>query len=85
MKRTYNDLMFKNTFEHEYTWLNGFLRNVRRFPNQKALIDVEKKKEWTYSQLNIEANKLANALQKSKIKMKSNYMMSSLLKRMTEE
>ena len=68
MKRTYNDLMFKNTFEHEYTWLNGFLRNVRRFPNQKALIDVEKKKERTYSQRNIEANKLANALLKSKIK-----------------
>lgn len=78
MKRTYNDLMFKNTFEHEYTWLNGFLRNVRRFPNQKALIDAETKKEWTYSQLNMEANKLANALQKSKIK-KNDVVMGVLM------
>jgi len=31
--RTYDDRMFIETFEHEYTWLNGFLRNVRRYAN----------------------------------------------------
>ena len=30
MSYTYDITMFKDTFEHEFTWLNGFMRNVRR-------------------------------------------------------
>ena len=37
--RTYDDTMFKNTFEHEYTWLNGFLRNVSRYAEKQAMLD----------------------------------------------
>ena len=31
LMRTYDDKMFIETFEHQYTWLNGFMRNVRRY------------------------------------------------------
>lgn len=67
MKRTYNDSMFIDTFEHEYTWTNGFLRNVRRYENRPALIDPETNRSWTYKALNEEANRLANALAADKI------------------
>ena len=30
-QRTYDDTMFRETFEHHFTWLNGFMRNVTRF------------------------------------------------------
>ena len=62
MKRTYNDAMFIDTFEHEYTWLQGFMRNVGRFPENLAVLDPERGTELTYAELNREANKLANAL-----------------------
>ena len=61
--RTYDDSMFVDTFEHEYTWLNGFMRNVVRFPRRNALIDPETSRTWDYKALNEEANRLANALQ----------------------
>ena len=54
--------MFKKSFEAEYTWLEGFMRNVRRFGNHQALFDPALNKSWTYSELNSEANKLANAI-----------------------
>lgn len=62
--RTYDDTMFTDTFEHEYTWLSGFMRNVRRYSKSPAVIDPETGKTWTYTELNREANRLANALQK---------------------
>ena len=55
--------MFVDTFEHEYTWLSGFLRNVARFPSKSALSDPETSRTWTYTSLNEEANRLAHALQ----------------------
>jgi long-chain acyl-CoA synthetase len=36
-KLTYDAQMFKDTFENEFTYLNGFLRNVHRFKERKAL------------------------------------------------
>ena len=30
--------MFKSEFEREYTWLNGFMRNVYRFADKEAMI-----------------------------------------------
>ena len=61
MSRTYDDRMFIETFEHEYTWLNGFMRNVRRYGNKPALIDPSTDSEWTYKELNEECNMLAHA------------------------
>ena len=67
MNRTYNDAMFIDTFEHEYTWLNGFMRNVHRSKNKIALIDPVKQTVYTYHTLNAEVNRFANALQKNGI------------------
>ena len=67
MDRTYDDRMFIETFEHEYTWLNGFLRNVRRYGGSTALIDPIRDKSWTYRQLDEECNQLANALKEDKV------------------
>lgn len=64
MKRTYDDSMFIEVFEHEYTWLNGFLRNAKRYADKAAVIDPEQNLTWTYDRLNRESNKFANALLK---------------------
>ncbi len=55
---------FKNIFEREYTWKAGFMRNVARYPSRTAMIFPETKEEWTYSELNSEVNRLANAFRK---------------------
>ena len=62
MARTYDDRMFIDTFEHQYTWLNGFLRNAARYAGRTAIIDPAAGRTWTYAQLNREANRLAHAL-----------------------
>ena len=68
MDYTYDISMFKETFESEFTWLNGFMRNVRRFGYRAAAIDPAGKREWNYAQLNIEANRFANALKNDGVK-----------------
>ena len=77
MERTYNDSMFIDSFEHGYTWLNGFLRNVNRYGSKQAVIDPEANLTWTYSQLNRESNRLANALIDCGIK-KNDVVMAAL-------
>jgi len=59
---TYDVSMFKETFEHEFTYINGFLRNVHRFANKPALTDPLQDKRWTYAELNREVNKFAHAM-----------------------
>ncbi|MGI6120130.1 MAG: class I adenylate-forming enzyme family protein [Desulfosporosinus sp.] len=59
---TYDVSMFKDTFEHQYTYINGFLRNTRRYAGRKAMICPIRKKSWTYAELDLEVNKVANAL-----------------------
>ncbi|MEE0776246.1 MAG: AMP-binding protein [Bacillota bacterium] len=54
--------MFKETFEHEFTYINGFMRNVNRFPDSPALHCPLTKRRWTYQTLNEETNRLANAM-----------------------
>ncbi len=68
MSYTYDITMFKETFESEFTWLNGFMRNVRRFGYRTAVIDPASDKKWTYEELNADANRLANAFKKSGLK-----------------
>lgn len=53
---------FKEIFESRYTWIEGFMRNVRRYAKKAAMILPEKDKAWTYEELNKDANKLCNAL-----------------------
>jgi acyl-CoA synthetase (AMP-forming)/AMP-acid ligase II len=53
--------LFRKSFEEEYTWLNGFMRNVDRFPDKEAIFEPENGTRWTYSELNKVSNQLANA------------------------
>ncbi|MDO4269331.1 MAG: AMP-binding protein [Eubacteriales bacterium] len=59
---TYDAAMFRDTFETQFTYLNGFLRNVSRFGARGALHDPLSGRRWTYRELNAEANRLAHAL-----------------------
>lgn len=68
MNTTYDVETFKKEFESSFTWLNGFMRNVRRFNGKCAMFDPATDTSWTYGQLNAECNKFANALLKSDIK-----------------
>ena len=63
MGYTYDAENFKEIFEKNFTWLNGFMRNVRRFPDKTAMIDPLAEQSWTYTELNETCNRLANALQ----------------------
>ncbi|MCF0203515.1 MAG: AMP-binding protein [Bacteroidaceae bacterium] len=53
---------FKRIFESHYTWKEGFMRNVRRYPKRTAMILPEKNKVWTYAELNADSNRLCNSL-----------------------
>ena len=68
MTLTYDSEMFRETFESEFTWLNGFMRNVRRFGYKIAAVDSLSGKVWTYDELNKDSNMLANALKKDGVK-----------------
>lgn len=62
MTNTYDVELFKKNFESEFTWLNGFMRNVARFGDKAAMYDPAIDKRWTYKELNEDVNKLANRL-----------------------
>ena len=63
---------FRTIFESKYTWIEGFMRNVRRYANRAAMIlpdsqarmtgGQDNTRIWTYAQLNADANRLSNAL-----------------------
>lgn len=59
---TYDVTMFKDTFEHQFTYINGFLRNTHRFANKNAVTCPIREKSWTYAELDLVVNKLANAM-----------------------
>ena len=62
MHNTYDRAGFQAVFERSFTWINGFLRNVRRFAQKPAMIDPPSGTVWTYDALNRDCNRLANAL-----------------------
>jgi len=78
MKYTYDVTMFKETFEYDFTYIKGFMRNVRRFPRNYALNFPLKNKRWTYEELNKDVNRLANAFLASGIK-KNDVVMYKLM------
>ncbi len=53
---------FRTIFESRYTWIEGFMRNVRRYANRVAMIESETDQAWTYKELNEDTNRLCNAL-----------------------
>lgn len=54
--------MFQEVFEHDFTYIEGFKRVVRRLSNKEAMVDPILEKSWTYGQLNEDVNRFANAL-----------------------
>ena len=54
--------MFQDVFERDFTYIEGFMRSVRRFQDREALVDPAADRTWTYAQLNEDVNRLANAL-----------------------
>ncbi len=68
MDFTYDTTMFRDTFEHDFTWINGFMRNVSRYGDKRAVTDPIKGFSKTYKELNTDANRLANALQAEGVK-----------------
>lgn len=63
MQFTYDVTGFQDVFEHEFTYLNGFLRNVSRFGDCPAMYCPLTGRRWDYRALNADANRLAHALQ----------------------
>lgn len=59
---------FRTEFEKSFTWIEGFMRNVRRAPDKKAVICPDTGEIWSYSELNSEINKCANAMLKMGVK-----------------
>lgn len=59
---TYNEQFFRDFFEKNFTYIEGFLRNVRKYPYRCALIEAESGKTLNYEELNREANRFAQAL-----------------------
>lgn len=62
MEYTYDVTMFRDTFEHEFTYLNGFLRNVSKNGNKPAMVCPLTGRKWNYTQLNEDCNRLAHAM-----------------------
>lgn len=75
---TYDVSMFRETFETQYTYLNGFLRNVARFGDAPALHDPQSGIRWTYRQLNAQVNRLAHAMRQDGVG-KNDVVMFALL------
>ena len=69
---------FKSIFESRYTWIEGFMRNVRRYGDKPAMINPENDMVWTYKTLNQEVNRLGNALVADGLK-KADVIMLDLL------
>lgn len=61
-RSTYDTTMFRETFEQGFTYINGFLRNVHRYADNRALTCPIRDQSWTYAELNLVCNRLANAL-----------------------
>lgn len=55
--------IFKNNFESSFTWIEGFMRNVRRYGDQTALSCPPGGLRYSYRELNADVNRLACALQ----------------------
>lgn len=58
----YDAHQYRAFFENEFTYLNGFRRNVSRYAGATALIDPTTDTEWTYAELGAAVDSLAAGL-----------------------
>lgn len=59
---TYDVTMFQDTFENDFTYWNGFVRNTHRYAERTAITCCQREKRWTYAALRKEVNRLSHAL-----------------------
>ena len=59
---------FREIFESRYTWIEGFMRNVRRLGGKQAIVDPQSDRQWTYAEVNQEVNRLCNAFMEAGVK-----------------
>lgn len=55
--------IFSETFEKSFTYIAGFMRNVRRYGDRPAILSPSRGIELSYAELNAVVNQFANALQ----------------------
>jgi acyl-CoA synthetase (AMP-forming)/AMP-acid ligase II len=58
----YDPAAFRDVFEHHFTYLAGFWRNVHRYAGRPALHDPETGRRWTYAELGRDVERVAAGL-----------------------
>ncbi|MGH7640224.1 MAG: class I adenylate-forming enzyme family protein [Candidatus Dormibacteria bacterium] len=58
----YDPSALRQVFEANFTYIQGFWRNVHRFASSVAMIDPESGRSWTYAQLGADVDQLAVGL-----------------------
>jgi acyl-CoA synthetase (AMP-forming)/AMP-acid ligase II len=58
----YDPAAFRDVFEHHFTYLSGFWRNVHRYASRPALHDPLTGRRWTYAELGRDVAQLAGGL-----------------------
>jgi acyl-coenzyme A synthetase/AMP-(fatty) acid ligase len=58
----YDPAAFRDVFEHHFTYLSGFRRNVHRYASRPALHDPLTGRRWTYAELGRDVERLAGGL-----------------------
>jgi acyl-coenzyme A synthetase/AMP-(fatty) acid ligase len=59
---TYDAAAFRDVFEHHFTYLAGFWRNVHRYASRPALHDPLSGRRWTYAELGRDVERVAAGL-----------------------
>ncbi|GAA4926334.1 acyl-CoA synthetase (AMP-forming)/AMP-acid ligase II [Actinomycetospora succinea] len=62
MTFTYDASAYRTYFEHEFTYLAGFRRNVHRYARRTAMTDPATGQRWTYAELGARVDALALGL-----------------------
>jgi acyl-CoA synthetase (AMP-forming)/AMP-acid ligase II len=58
----YDPTVYRDVFEHHFTYLAGFCRNVHRYAERPALHDPLTGRRWTYAELGRDVSRLAAGL-----------------------
>lgn len=54
--------MFREVFEHHFTWASGFERNIHRYADRPAMTDLPSGRHWTYAELGRDTGRLVAGL-----------------------
>jgi acyl-CoA synthetase (AMP-forming)/AMP-acid ligase II len=58
----YDPAAFRDVFEHHFTYMAGFWRNVHRYASRPALHDPQNGRRWTYAELGADVERVAAGL-----------------------